>query len=169
MGGLCDDILLNGNTKRMVYGRPLVDQPLCPVCSVTVIRNLPIYGNAINRVRFLVQREKFHFGLLQSQRFSLPRRMRSRVTHGTCPVLLFIRKLGFRFLAKERAGTLANTLVFLPKEANYLGTHKHYSVFQGTTLLFSHTVSKAEVVEMSRKGEESLCFRELVSTPESCE
>ena len=69
-----------------------------------------------------------------------------------------------RFLARERAGTLAHTLVFLPKEAHYLGTHKHYSVFQGTTLLFSHTVSKAEVGEMPRKGEESLCFRELVST-----
>ena len=118
-----------------------------------------------HHVRFLVQRPEFHLLVRASQRSNLPKRIRSRVTHGTCPVLLFIRKLGVRFLTKGRAGTLAHTLVFLPKEAHYLGTHKHSSVFQGTPLLFSHTVSKAEVGEMSRKGEDSLCFRELVSTP----
>src|SRR6266849_23235 len=37
----------------------------------TVIRHLPIYGQAISRSRFLVQREQFHFLLPRSQRCSL--------------------------------------------------------------------------------------------------
>src|SRR5712692_4651645 len=74
----------------------------------TVIRHLPIYGQAISRSRFLVQREQFHFLLPRSQRCSLPRRMRSRVTHGTCPVLQFIKRLGFRLWQKKESWYIAS-------------------------------------------------------------
>lgn len=64
--------------------------------------------------RFLLQRVQFHFGLLQSQRCSLHRRIPSRVTHARFSVCSFIRNLVF-IPGKEKRVYLVRTLVLLPR------------------------------------------------------
>jgi hypothetical protein len=92
---------------------------------LAVIRNLDIYGQAISDVRFLVLRSEVHLRMLASQRSDLPRRMRSRVTRGTCSVLEFIKRLGFRRLAHERERVhWFSSVLFLPTVL-CRGTHRN--------------------------------------------
>jgi hypothetical protein len=131
------------------------------VMEYTVIRNLPIYGHAISSVQFLLQRPEFHLLLRTSQRSNLHKRIRSRVTHGTCSVLQFIKRFGFRLLANERERVhCLTTVVFLPAEPIYDGTRKHYSVFK---VLYTYSNTAIQ----KRKGKKSLWKRILVHVLEN--
>ncbi len=53
-------------------------------------------------VRFLVHQPKFHLLLRTSQRSDFPRRIRSRVTHGTRPALEFHQEAWFLLPGKTK-------------------------------------------------------------------
>ena len=117
-----------------------------------------------HHVRFLVQREEFHLLQRASQRSSLPKRLRFRVTHGTFSVLepsgtwfLFLATVRERYIGSARPCFYPQPFAVEPAETVFSSQCSVYP--------FSHTMSKVETGEMSRKRKEYPCFQKQLITP----
>lgn len=114
-----------------------------------------------HHVRFLLRRPEFHLFLRTSQRSNLRRRLGSRATHGTCPVLSIHQERGFCSWQMQESVCIGSARYdFYPPSFPVEPANRIQFAMYSASIL-SHRV-KSGTGEMPRKRNECPCFQKLV-------